>query len=309
MSLKKRKKWQHPEILKLIQATGGKKDPVDIVREKARSFVKIFYGKVIKGPPFSPEILASLIGAKVEYKRPILDSEAQLIPFPDHFLIRCNPYRPRVRQNFSLFHEISHLLLMNLKINFPCKRTQKKEFDINNEIEYLCDISAAELLLPLPWFSKDMEKLGISVQSLLTLCKKYIASREAVAIRVAQLSSLPLAAVFFSWRNKPQEEKSYKPEKKEHLFLFPEIKPLPPKKLRVDFSVPSSSFPYFIPQFKSVEEKTLIYKSSLDGKIHQGIEWINLVNSNTQFYVETLPLTYRGAKPPYRVLALLRPID
>jgi len=304
--LKGRKKvWQHPAVLKLIQANGEKKDPVDIIREKTRSLVRMFYGRLIKGPPFNPEILASLMGAKVEYKKPILGEEAQLIPLSNHLLIRCNPYRSRVRQNFSLFHEISHILLMDFKITTPCSRSRtiSGEFEVEDEIEYLCDISAAELLLPLPWFGKDMEKQGVSIDSILTLGRKYAASREAIAIRMVQLSSFPCAAVFFSWKNKPQDRKI--PGKGEKEYLFPELKFLPPRKLRVDFSVSSSTFSYFIPRFKSIEEKTLVYQSSLDGKPRRGIDWLNFGRGKVQFYVEALPLIYRGGKPPYRVIALL----
>jgi hypothetical protein len=302
--LKERKRvWQHPAVVKLIRASEGKKDPVEIIREKTRALVRMFYGRLIKGPPFNPEILASLMGAKVEYKKPILGEEAQLIPLGDKLLIRCNPYSSRVRQNFSLFHELSHILLMDFRITASCTRTVSEEFEVEDEIEYLCDISAAELLLPLPWFTKDMEKQGVNIDSILTLGRKYAASREAVAIRMVQLSSFPCAAVFFSWKNKPQDRKA--PGKKGKEYLFPELRPLPPRKLRVDFSVSSPTFSYFIPRFKSIEEKTLVYQSSLDGRPRRGIDWLNLGRGRIPFYVEALPLIYRGGKPPYRVIALL----
>lgn len=293
----------HRSALQEVASKDEGNTPAEVVKHRTDSFIKMFYGRFVNGPPFNPEILASLMGARVEYKKPFLGEEAQLIPFADHLLIRCNPYRPRVRQNFSLFHELSHILLMDFQIHTSCKRASQREPGVDDEIEKLCDISAAELLMPPPWFEEDIQDKGVSIDTVLTLSRKYMASKEAVTIRMVQAISFPCAGVFFSWTHKPGDKKISEEKRKQ--YLFPEMA-LPSRKLRVDFSVSSSSFPHFIPRYKSVKKNTLVHQSFVDGKPRKGKDLLDLGKGEMPFYIETLPLLCKGKKGTYRVITLLK---
>jgi len=64
---------------------------------------------------------------------------------------------------------------------------------VDYELETLCNLAAAEVLLPLGSIQEDMQTLDLSVDTALKLRQKYEASTEAVLLRLIGLSGLPCA--------------------------------------------------------------------------------------------------------------------
>ena len=116
-------------------------------------------------------------------------------------------------------------------------------------LETLCDIGAAELLLPIPWFTNDAVTVR-TAQGLVILANRYKASREATVRRFAETHSISLAALFFSWKLKPKRSAIIQP-RTEHLFgIDPAEEALAARQLRritpfpaIDSSQRASSCP------------------------------------------------------------------
>jgi Zn-dependent peptidase ImmA (M78 family) len=70
----------------------------------------------------------------------------------------------------------------------------------NASVEYLCDVGAAELLLPEDAFIADVQRQGFGLRSVMPLRERYAASREAIIRRMIQLDHAASAAVFLEQR-------------------------------------------------------------------------------------------------------------
>ena len=126
--------------------------------------------------------------------------------------------------------------------------------------------AAYELLMPAHTFATDLAQFGTSLQAVKGLRSQYVASSEAVLIRLAQMSPSPCAVVFLSEKLKPTEERAAATQEFD-LGLRPV-----PTKLRVDYVRPSPSFPIFIPQDKSVPDTSSAYKCLQTDDVASGIE-------------------------------------
>ena len=95
----------------------------------------------------------------------------------------------KVRQRFSLAHELGHLLLAQLGhtkplSSMPAHRMQSDQ----DEEEKLCDKIAAEILMPSAAFSVDASELGWSLDALPRLRRLYGTSVQATAGRIISLA-------------------------------------------------------------------------------------------------------------------------
>lgn len=101
------------------------------------------------------------------------------------------------RARFTLAHEISHVLI--------AKVLSDKELIENlagTEAEYwqlerLCNIGAAELLMPRPHFRSQLSAANLTAERLLQLYDMYLVSREALVWRIGE--TIPRGAVL-RWR-------------------------------------------------------------------------------------------------------------
>lgn len=148
------------------------------------------------GPPYDPKILAGLRDIAVEPTDEAIGAEARIMAKRDgSLLIEYDPTKAKARVNFSICHEIAHAFFPDC---FETIRHRRKEHGSNYELECLCDLGAAELLMPHEPFGRDLSTLGVTLNSVHELATRYAASSEAVLIRIAQSSSKPCAVVFLS---------------------------------------------------------------------------------------------------------------
>ncbi len=118
--------------------------------------------------------------------------DAMIVPDSEgKMTIVWNDRLPKKRTNFSVAHEIGHTL-------FPgCAQMVNFRHGIHGdpaqELETLCDIAAAEFLMPYQDFSKDLETFGAGLEAVQRLSARYQASYEAIAIRVQYATREPLA--------------------------------------------------------------------------------------------------------------------
>jgi len=183
-----RKVWHHPSI-KLIAEHG---DPIETVVENARQLVLQAADAGVLTVPIDPFKLAELRGIPVIPRPDVAD--AQLVPgVGGKPSIHYNPMRPRARVRFSICHELGHTLFPDCLAQVRHRLFHSRISPVDYELEALCNLAAAELLLPLGSIQEDMSKLRLSVDTALRLREKYEASTEAVLLRLVGLSGVPCA--------------------------------------------------------------------------------------------------------------------
>jgi Zn-dependent peptidase ImmA (M78 family) len=254
---RKARQWRHPSVLALKEACGGDLCPEQIIRMRAEELTRYARGLGWSGPPYNPRILASLLGIRVR--------EARLGPATDGALtadgrggleILVNASSPPSRQSFTICHEVAHTL-------FPdhCEFARRRQAGgvsetSHHELEGLCNLAASELLMPMAAFARDVVYHGLSLASVAPLAGRYGASAEAVLRRMVATDLETCCAVFLRRMLKPSETS-------EIARPGPDI----PKKMRVEYSVPSSEFPWFIPRYKSIPEHSCAYRAVLEGEV------------------------------------------
>lgn len=178
-------------INELLDAYSDASTPESAVRLAARDRLKSAREYGLNGPPFDPHVLASLLDIRTRPDELLPGIDAMIVPDADGTLtIIWNDRLPKKRTNFSVAHEIGHTL-------FPscAQMVQYRQRITNPEdlIEVLCDIAAAEFLMPLEEFTRDVAEYGQSMETVLRLSARYQASPEAIAIRMQFCSDEPLA--------------------------------------------------------------------------------------------------------------------
>ena len=183
-----------------------------LIVERAKQFVsQLIEDRGHDKPPFLPEELARLQGIKI-VKADLGKTSALLLRFHDGYVIKVNQNHPPVRQNFSCAHEIGHALLSELQlyltedIEYRTFNPQVQMIDRAKAREHLCDVAAAELLMPESVFRKYLLDFGISINSIERLANIFRVSIQSVAIRIAEVSPEPcLALLWQPWpRNRPK---------------------------------------------------------------------------------------------------------
>ena len=245
--------WAHKSVIALLEAHPGASDPEAVIRTKARALVERVRGYGWNGPPFDPELLAGLLGIQVHPAN--LNADTQALIRPRHgsaeLEILWNSASPRSRRNFSIFHEIIHTLFPDCFESVRHRAVAPTRADPDRELERLCDIGAAELLMPHEEFSRDLSSVGNDIAGMDHLRDRYQSSREATAIRMMGLNKLPVAATFLSLRLKPVEERAVRAK--------PLSGPFAPK-MRVDLMAASPSFPLGkMPKHKSIPDLSVVY--------------------------------------------------
>lgn len=184
----KKYRWTNRSVLDF--ASGA--DPVAKMEGQARSLALTAMDDGWGGPPFDPLALAQRLGIATTARGDIPD--ARLVPIGDGKLVlEYNPTRPRGRLRFSIAHEIAHTL-------FPdcAERVRHRGGDIaagidDWQLEVLCNIGAAELLMPSGSFTQLADQ-RLSIQKVMDVRKEYDVSVEACLIRLIKLARTPCAA-------------------------------------------------------------------------------------------------------------------
>ncbi|HEV2495497.1 MAG TPA: ImmA/IrrE family metallo-endopeptidase [Terriglobia bacterium] len=185
------KRYTDPDILSLIRATGGLVDPRSAVLNQACELTARL--RAFDGVPTDAlqrlSVLASMVGIKTvemnldQQKKETRD--AILLPTADgKRLIIYNPQRPRSRCAFSIAHEIAHTFFPNSVAGARFRGICRSDSKEANELERLCDLGAAELLLPLQEFQEAVAS-EYSLVSVPRLCERFGSSFEATVFRLA----------------------------------------------------------------------------------------------------------------------------
>lgn len=195
--------WTHQSI-KTIETN---ENPMQFITKKARQLVYEAIQKGWSGPPFNPFKLVELLNIQIRPNQDVLD--ARTIPIKNNRqLIEYNPFRPQARIRYSVAHEIAHTLFPDYRENI---RERKSKIDMQKDdwqLEMLCNIGAAEILMPIGSFPElNNENLGID--HILELHKKFEVSCEALLLRVVKVTSEPCFVFCCSKRKDIKKSKHY----------------------------------------------------------------------------------------------------
>jgi hypothetical protein len=176
-----------------VLALAGDADPVDVVTERARELVLEAMEAGWVGPPFNPFELAQLRQIQVVAREELQD--ARLVAPPENEpRIEYNPTRPRGRLRFSIAHELAHTFFPDFRKSARYRSGLKSKTD-DWQLELLCDIAAAELLMPIGSFGELADE-PLQIERLMELRRMYDVSTEALLLRIIKLT--PEAAGIFA---------------------------------------------------------------------------------------------------------------
>ncbi len=95
-------------------------------------------------------------------------------------VIYVNNSSSKTRQIFTLFHELAHILFRTSGINTRSHEPDEGLSPSGRRVEVICNWFAAEFLLPMARFKKDIRGLAPSEETAELLADRYHVSRESV---------------------------------------------------------------------------------------------------------------------------------
>jgi hypothetical protein len=187
--------WTHPSV-RLLSEEG---EPDRIIVEKARTLVFDAVEAGWSGPPYDPIGLADLKGIEVEANPEVVDARTSLAASGGLF-IEFNPNQPRGRRRYSIAHEIAHTLFSDVAETVRHRAAAAPDRDDDWQLELLCNMAAAEILMPVGSLPAEAD-VGIGIDQILTLRSSFDVSVEAIALRLVKLARQPIAAFAASRRD------------------------------------------------------------------------------------------------------------
>jgi O-acetyl-ADP-ribose deacetylase (regulator of RNase III) len=264
-------RWTNPSVIRF----SGEEDPVKLIVRKASTVVIDAMDAGWSGPPFDPVALADFLGIGVVPKDDVAD--ARTVPVGPGFRIEFNPNRPKGRVRYSIAHEIAHTLFPDCAKRVRNRVAHEGLTQEDRELEALCNIAAAEFLMPMGSFPV-LTGHDLAMGPLSELRRTFEVSMEAVFIRAVQLTSNSCAA-FCCSRNETRS------------------------RYVIDYMIPSQSWTKVVVRGATVPLHSVVEECTSIGYTARGIEnWTPMLRGIT---VECMGIpSYPGASVP-RVVGIL----
>lgn len=266
-------RWTNTSVLALSSP-----DPVVEITARARAMALEGMDRGWRGPPFDPLALADLLGIELVANAAIRD--AQTVPTGrGKVRIEFNPERPRGRMRYSVAHELAHTLFPDV-----AEQVRHRGHHLDNggdrwQLEALCNIAAAELLMPLATFA-SLPPEELTMHYVLEQQRKFDVSTEALVIRLVETNTEPLAA-----------------------FCASPIGPAASRQYQLDYTIGSRAWPRRIPPKLHLPRHTVIGECTAIGYSARGTEtWSDRLGA-TQVEAVGIP-PYPGGIAP-RVVGFL----
>jgi hypothetical protein len=266
--------WTNRSVLQFARGS----DPLTKISQQTEDLVLKAFEQGWSGPPYDPFKLAELLRISVVPRddvaeaRTVQDSRGGI-------LIEFNPRQPSARIRFSIAHEITHTFFPDCleRARYRAKRTVYRDDDW--QLEMLCNIGAAEILMP-PGSFVSLRNAGFDIARLMDLRRELEVSAEALLIRIVKLAKVPLGCFVASWRS---------------------------DSLRVDYSVFSNAWAAVPPKGIRLPEGSSAEQCAAIGHIAKGTETWNVDGKRQEVAVQAVGLpAYQGADK-VRIAGLFRP--
>jgi hypothetical protein len=284
-----------------VRAFTGDSDPITGITELARSLLLAAIDAGLTGPPVDPFRLADLMGLRVLARADVADarvvpSTAEVGPLGDAPLskyvgtpfpltLEYNPMRPRGRLRYSAAHEIAHALFPDVADTVRHRTgtgaVPQSAGDDAWQLELLCNIAAAELLMP----NEAVEGLlntDPDIDFIMAVRARLDVSTEALLRRLASATPRPLAVVAAS-----------------------RVRDVASSPLRVEYVHPSRTWTPQVRRGVCLEPTTVFAEPTAVGQTTRGT--VTIGGEALRAQIVGIP-PYPGAALP-RVLGLVEPLD
>lgn len=176
--------WKSDSVRKMARG----EDPIAAIMSRARRMVVKAMDDGWSGPPYEPTRLAEHLGMAVRQNEDVPD--ARLVPGDGgRATVEYNPNRSKTRIRFSIAHEIAHTL-------FPdhAEKIRNRSYDTalntDQEVETLCNMAAAEILMPVDPDSDDnLGTIPLTMADIVHMRDRFGVSTEAMMIRLAGITA------------------------------------------------------------------------------------------------------------------------
>lgn len=266
--------WTNPSVLQFA----GKSDPVDLITKRAREEVLKAIQAGWQGPPFDPFKLADYLGIPTIPREDVLD--ARIVPIGSQKAqIEFNPNRSRGRVRFSIAHEVAHTLFPDYIENIRNRGQISATVNDDWQLELLCNIAAAEFLMPVG--NEIDSKTAVTIDNVLRLQKEFDVSTEAISIRLAKVTLEP-CTIFAAARTIDVE----------NILTY-----------RIDYSIPSRASAVELPRGLEISD-TILSQCTAVGYTAKGNQ--GGISKFRELYLECVGIPpYPGRKYP-RVIGIAR---
>jgi O-acetyl-ADP-ribose deacetylase (regulator of RNase III) len=175
-----------------VKRFAGALDPVEAVTSRAREIVVEAIDQGWTGPPFDPFVLADLLHLETVPRADIQD--ARTVPMSRSQLrIEFNPNRAHARLRYSVAHEIAHTLFPDCAQQIRNRAIHLEPQGDEWQLEALCNIAAAEFLIPLGSLPHSIAN-RLTIDAALEVREHYLVSTEAAVIRLIQVTEQAASA-------------------------------------------------------------------------------------------------------------------
>ena len=233
----------------------------------------------IKTYPVNLDLLGSFHGVTGIEKVALKESGRLLVKDNGEYVIQVNKNHPEAKRRFTIAHEIGHILVEDA-ITESIVDTSVGNFNKNDETEYLCDVAAANLLMPASFFGDYVKGKRYCFDLVTKTAKAFNSSLEAVALNLVKRSSRTRAVIVWELAHKPKEESSLA------TMSFPGFEEFrPQKQLRIVYGVGGS---FHLPRHKSLEESNGLIQKALDvGFLQEGEQQLIIGENVLSGYFQT----------------------
>jgi hypothetical protein len=116
--------------------------------------------------------------------------------FQEGFRMALKRGTPQVRSRFTIAHELCHTFFYEI-----VPEMKFGSVEVDEEEERLCNVGAAELLIPAKSLRMQAKPLNVSIDSLEKLASRFVVSSEAMLLRLRSLKLWDCELSF--WRPRP----------------------------------------------------------------------------------------------------------
>ena len=178
--------------------------------------------------------------------------------------------RNKERKQFTRFHEITHHLinedeeLIDMLHEMPWSQSDEYE----KQLERLCNIGAAEFLMPREKFTELYKEQGFSVELIPFAANYFESSAIATTIQLAQVAPNSCITTICECGLIPNETAQSQSS------LFNEENQTPPPKLHVVYSASSSATKYWLARDTNIPDDHLISQAFLEAQFLEGDSYV-----------------------------------
>jgi len=194
--------WTNPSVKKLA----GNAEPTSAIIQWTRKIILKAMDEGWQGPPFDVFSLAHRLGLSVVPREDVLD--ARLVVKMGGAQIEYNPNRSLSRIRFSVAHEIAHTLFPDYEESIHNRSGETERAD-EWQLELLCNIAAAEILMPTGPSWIDQERIAVTIDNTIEVSDKFRVSMEAALLRLGKSTIQPVT-IFAAARERDEKNADFR---------------------------------------------------------------------------------------------------